>query len=179
MPEDKEKTYIDTACGVCGAMPGLAGQVTATGRRYAPECVVGIPGTDDYRPMTRAEHPPYEERPEAFDPAKAQTATNAEEAAALAQAWADGRRSWVNTVYYITERDRQLEVVAVMDAQEVVKWAALAQMFHGLESGDKPQEEAALLAGMDAAREWNVCDPPTEIPADAVVAIVTAALAAA
>lgn len=48
-----------------------------------------------------------------------------QEALALATDWAMGRRSHTNTVYAPTP-ERKQEVVAVMDAQEVVKWTALA-----------------------------------------------------
>lgn len=60
-----------------------------------------------------------------FDPCFACTADTPEQAIALATAWADGRRSWINVVHADT-RERRMEVVAVMDAQEVVKWGALA-----------------------------------------------------
>lgn len=65
------------------------------------------------------------ERPAAFDPCFAHTAETQDQAIALATAWADGRRSWINVVHADTE-ERRMEVVAVMDAQEVVKWGALA-----------------------------------------------------
>jgi ABC-type branched-subunit amino acid transport system ATPase component len=60
-----------------------------------------------------------------FDAATATSAETWEEALALAQAWAEGKRSWVNVVHAETPERRQ-EVVAAMDAQEVVKWSALA-----------------------------------------------------
>lgn len=49
-----------------------------------------------------------------------------EEALDRALDWAEGRLSHTNTVHADTP-ERRLEVVAVLDAQEVVKWAALAQ----------------------------------------------------
>lgn len=68
-----------------------------------------------------------------FDPLKDNDPANTEEAVALARAWASGKRSWTNALYYL-ERDRRFEVCAVMDAQEVVKFSALARMFAELES---------------------------------------------
>ena len=59
----------------------------------------------------------------AWMPETAQTASTAEQALALALAWADGRRSWTNLGQY---EPYTPAVIAVMDAAEVVKWSALA-----------------------------------------------------
>lgn len=64
-----------------------------------------------------------EQTPE-FDPAYASTARTADEALELARAWADGRRSWMNLGPH---EPYTPDVIAAMDAQEVVKWGALAQ----------------------------------------------------
>jgi kynureninase len=72
---------------------------------------------------------------EPFDPNIAMTATTADEALELARAWADGRRSWLNVVGQgygsLGERD---QTIAVMDAQEVVKWSALSAAFRSQEN---------------------------------------------
>lgn len=54
------------------------------------------------------------------------------EAIDLALDWAEGRCSYMNTIHADTQ-ERRLEVVAVMDAQEVVKWTAIAAMFFKME----------------------------------------------
>jgi len=59
-----------------------------------------------------------------FDPARAQTAATSDEAVELARAWADGRRSWCNLG---PNPPYTFDVIAAMDAQEVVKWGALAR----------------------------------------------------
>lgn len=51
-------------------------------------------------------------------------APSREVALALALDWAEGRRSWCNLGPY---EPYTPDVIAVMDAQEVVKWSALAQ----------------------------------------------------
>lgn len=66
-----------------------------------------------------------------FDPLTANAAESADEALALARAWAEGTRSWTNLVmrsghHGYAEGHSQQQTVAVMDAQEVVKWSALA-----------------------------------------------------
>lgn len=68
----------------------------------------------------------------AFNPLTDDNPANLEEAVALARAWASGKRSWTNVLYYL-EREQQLQICAVMDAQEVVKYGALAQMYSRLE----------------------------------------------
>lgn len=72
-----------------------------------------------------------------FDPLTANAAVNSDEALALAQAWAEGKRSWTNLVgggghHGYEEGHSQQQTVAVMDAQEVVKWSALAVAYRGL-----------------------------------------------
>jgi kynureninase len=72
---------------------------------------------------------------EPFDPNTAMTATTADEALELARAWADGRRSWLSVVLgqgYDSLGGRD-QTIAVMDAQEVVKWSALSAAFHSQE----------------------------------------------
>jgi hypothetical protein len=48
-----------------------------------------------------------------------------QEAIALARDWAEGRRSWTN-LGGVNPEAYPDDVIAVMDAQEVVKWSALA-----------------------------------------------------
>lgn len=67
-----------------------------------------------------------------FDPSQAHTARTADQAMQLALAWADGRRSWIN----LGPREPYTpDVIAVMDAQEVVKWTAVAVALRALEGG--------------------------------------------
>lgn len=65
-----------------------------------------------------------------FDPLTAETATDAYEAMEIARAWADGRRTWMGTDI----ESIGLDGIAVMDAQEVVKWAALASAMLAVEA---------------------------------------------
>lgn len=61
--------------------------------------------------------------------------TNSREAMTLAIDWAEGRRSWTNLGSpYSTPPGYTLDVIAVMDAQEVVKWAAIAQALAVIEA---------------------------------------------
>lgn len=69
-----------------------------------------------------------------------------DEALANALDWAEGRRSW-------TDGPFTPEQVAVMDAQEVVKWSALAVALHHLTNGDSPSGAADLRAALLALRE--------------------------
>lgn len=72
-----------------------------------------------------------------FDPATAHTATTREDAIELARAWADGRRSWCN----LGGSD---EAIAVRDAQEVVKWTAMAAV---LPPARRAAPEVSLVRG--------------------------------
>lgn len=55
------------------------------------------------------------------------TTLTRESALATAIDWAEGRRSWVNLGSPHAGGPYTPDVIAVMDAQEVVKWSALAQ----------------------------------------------------
>lgn len=76
--------------------------------------------------------PPREVQDAAWTAETASTAETSEQALALARAWADGRQSWINAIHADTQ-ERRLEVVAVLDAQEVVKWSALAVAYARIE----------------------------------------------
>lgn len=65
-----------------------------------------------------------------FDPLKDNDPSNLEEAVALARAWASGKRSWTN----LRASGYSHDTIAMMDAQEVVKFGALAQMYAVIES---------------------------------------------
>jgi hypothetical protein len=54
----------------------------------------------------------------------------ADDAMALALAWADGARSYANLGW---NEPYTPDVIAVMDAQEVVKWTAIAVALRALE----------------------------------------------
>lgn len=74
-----------------------------------------------------------------FDPATATTATTREQAVELARAWADGRRSWAKTIERFghsgyAEGHSQRCTTAVLDAQEVIKWTAMAAVLPGEEA---------------------------------------------
>lgn len=74
-----------------------------------------------------------------FDPSTATTAVTAAEAAALALAWADGRRSCINLrqpFEAATESERlaQLAEVDRMDAARAQGWAAAAQALAAVEA---------------------------------------------
>lgn len=56
------------------------------------------------------------------------TPQNYEEAMTRALDWAEGKLSHLNTVHAETH-ERMLEVVAVLDTQEVIKWVAIAEGF--------------------------------------------------
>ena len=56
--------------------------------------------------------------------------TTSEEALALMLDWAEGKRSWTNLGPH---EPYTPDVIAVMDAQEVVKWGAVAAALPGKE----------------------------------------------
>lgn len=67
-----------------------------------------------------------------FDPLKDSNPSTAAQALALARAWAEGKRSWTNL--YHGQPDGP-QITAVVDAQEVVKWTALAVGLAQIEKG--------------------------------------------
>ncbi len=74
---------------------------------------------------------------------------NAGEAAHMAMEWATGRRSWTNA-YHDTHTP---DVVATMDAQEVVKWSAIAVMFAQMDAAAVSVQQAnELMDHQRAAR---------------------------
>lgn len=76
-----------------------------------------------------------------FDPKVSRRATDSREAVALAAAWANGDRSHATDytpIYDHTETrfqraEEHWRTVAIQDAQEVVKWSALAQVYLAME----------------------------------------------
>lgn len=73
-----------------------------------------------------------------FDPATAHEARDARQAAALAMAWANGKRSHWNLILEMEPssdaRAASIARCAEADAAEVAKWGALARMLRSLET---------------------------------------------